>query len=336
MSGEAIPTDSALHRLAAGVAPGLLDEVLHDSRHAAAEILRSKLTAAMLDEVERLLEGRSASAPAASAPAAAPPAPAASPPAPAGWYVYGLTWGSAARGLDVPSGVDGAPVELVCAGDLAAVVSPLRPTGLWGVDGRGEADLESLAPRARQHERVLEQVLDLGAVLPLRFGVLYPSLDRIRAVLDEQAATLAEALRRVDGHREWGLTITVEQAPVDRPTPSLTSVDGRDYLARRRAEREAAERQADEQAAAVAEIHRDLDAVAAAAVVHRAVAGTASRGKVVMRASYLVAESTAAAFRQAAEAGLRSAAPALGLSGDLTGPWPPYHFCDVSLEGVPA
>lgn len=327
--------DEALRRVAADAAPGLLEQIFQESRREAADILKERLTAAMVQEMERLLPaGSPPEAPGdAHKVSSVVPLVRAEKPALSGWYVYGITRSQAAHALDAGSGVDGAPVEVISAGELAALVSPLQDAAAWDVEGGGADTLEALAPRARAHEAVLERVMDRGAVLPLRFGVLYPDVDRLREVLTERADAFGRALGALEGRTEWGLTLTSESSAED-PTASAPA-DGRDYLSRRRTEREAGQARAETLSQVAAAVHDGLRELSSAAVIHRT-AGPGRRPAVVLRASYLVPIESAGAFRQTCEALLTDAPPELGLSGELTGPWPPYHFCDVSLDGVPA
>jgi len=345
------PVEEVVRRAAADVAPALLQQVLDESRSEAAAILKGRLTAAMVREMERLLrragpaqgsvgdptpgdtptkdDGPAGGDVHAVVPLIKPDTPALS-----GWYVYGITRAVAAHALDVGPGVDGAPVEAVPVGGLAAVVSPLRDARGWDIEGQGDDAIEALAPRARAHEAVLERVMDIGSVLPLRFGVLYPDVDRLRDLLRDRSGAFDQALGAIEGQSEWGLTITSE-GEAGEEGPAVTPADGRDYLSRRRTERVAGQARAERMSQVAAAVHEGLRDVSTGAVIHRAGA-SGRRANAVLRASYLVPVEGAEAFRAACEALLTKAPPDLGLSGELTGPWPPYHFCDISLEEVPA
>ena len=343
MSLDEARLEAALQRLAREEAAGLLAEAAEAGRRDALEMLRARFAAALVDEVQRLADSSG------TAPASPPPAepaevvaaarPAAVPGARAGWYVYGLTWDSTARDLHIEAGVDEAPVEIVEAGRIAAVVSPMATTDHWGVRADGEVDLELLAPRAQKHEWVLEQILERGAVLPLRFGVLYPSLEPLRDLLNDRGPDFEDALRRVDNHFEWGLTVWAEEAAAPKPLTDVApspSAAGKDYLARRRADRTAAEEREQETSRMVASLHRALGELSADAIILPAARAARGEGRTVLRACYLVPGSVTEAFRAAAENGLSGAPAHLRLTGELTGPWPAYHFCDLTLEGVTA
>jgi hypothetical protein len=81
-----------------------------------------------------------------------------------------------------------------------------------------------------------------------------------------------------------------------------------------------------------ATLHDRLAALSDAAVAHRPDAPHArlrSGLQPLLRASYLVAHDEAQHFRSAIERELQSGRE-WSLTGELTGPWPPYHF--VALD----
>lgn len=324
-SGQA-SLDAAMKEAAARIASGLLDEVVADARRDAAAVVRGRLTEALVAAMEQEL--------AATRPAAVTPLPVRTQEEPAAWYLYGITRAASAAVVEGSTGIDGFPIEVVAAGPLAAVVSGVRPSDGWGVGPDGDVDLEALAPRARSHEEVLERLLDRGPVLPLRFGVVYPHLAPVRSILEVRRESLEAELHRLDGCAEWGLTLTLDSDTPAADRGAHATAGGRDYLVGRRSERQRAELRSDEAARTAAALHGELLEVAADAVVQPA-SGPGARN-VVLRASYLVPGAAADEFRSRAEERLVAAPAGLGLTGELTGPWPPYHFCDLSLQEVTA
>lgn len=320
----ALQRPGSLERLAAQLGPAVLEEAVRESRRRAAEILTARLTDLLVEEASRGRPERSAPPETADV---------------AGWYVYGLTWPAAAAAVAGAEGVAGAPVESVDIGAVAAVVSPLHQDRGWGIAGDGEVDLQALAPRLAEHQHVLEEILEQGPVLPLRFGVMYPNLDAVQAAVCQGLDLLAEELRRLEGLTEWGLTVEWEREKaravraVDSD-PGSAAQNGRAYLARRQsslAEAEVAYAEVEEAATVV---HAALSSIAEDAIIQ--VPRSKNRGErlVVLRASYLLSRQRVPAFRRAADEVMSRASTHLKLSGELTGPWPAYSFVDVQLEGA--
>jgi Gas vesicle synthesis protein GvpL/GvpF len=317
----------AVQAWARQAAPGLLAGVLDDARAEATSILRRQLVDALLHEAGQLAE-----------PAASFDRPETIS-GPGGSYVYGFTF---AGNACCPGwrGVDGSLTSAVVEGDLAAIVSDVSGAShAWSSSSDGEPDLGALATRAREHERVLELAMEQGPVVPMRFGTLYPSPEAVRRVLRTHRAVIHGAVVQLEGKVEWGLTVTWdkpqtgEAASDDLTPPYPIEAAGRAYLSRREAEKAAAEGLARQRREAAAELHRAIEVVAVAGVVHPARRpGGADQTDVVLRASYLVDKTDADRFQKVIVAALETGSH-LGLSGELTGPWPPYNFSRLELEG---
>jgi hypothetical protein len=223
-------------------------------------------------------------------------------------WVYGVI---DAAGTYAPrvAGVDpGHDVELVREGELAALTSTVAFTE----DSLKDAleDLGRLESIARAHERVLDDALRRGPVVPFRIATLYETREHVREMLAEEHTALIAGLRRLRGKAEWGVK-AYAQAPAERPAEAPAS--GTDYLARKSGDRHAAEAID----AAVDAVHQRLRAESAGAVLNPA----RDRG-LLLNAAYLVADGDVPVFR----------ALVSELSGrhrirlQLTGPWPAFHF----------
>jgi hypothetical protein len=235
-------------------------------------------------------------------------------------WAYGVV-PSVARVPEAP-GIAGRPVERIAHGRLAAFVTAVPEERFTGaaLQERLE-DLDELEALARGHETVLEAALRDGDLVPFRMCTIYRSPDSVRHMLATEAARLERALARLHGRAEWGVKAFA------RPAAAVGSgarpASGAEYLARRRAEREAAEHADGAIAETVAGVHARLAAGASAAVLgtpqDRRLSGRDD--EMVLNASYLVEHERTADF-----AGLVDALGRDGLTLELTGPWPAYHF----------
>jgi hypothetical protein len=301
-------------------ADGLLEEAAAEARAAAKDELRRRLVDAILDEA---LRAPRAVVTAAGADGCDHP----------GVYVYAFTRGDAERTRGLP-GVGGRPTYPVVVSDVVAVVGDIagRRHG-WGTDTRGQPDLALLTPQLTDHERLLEQLLELGPVVPMRFGSLFPSAAAVGEAVDAHREAIVESLDRVEGRVEWGLTVTWSPPPAPHPageTAPAGGAPGRAYLGRRGQQAARAGAEAETGATIGAAVHDALHPLAAASVVHPLPGRPASDGRrAVLRASYLVGRDATDRFRSAIVAALDAAPYDLG--GDLTGPWPPYSFCSLRL-----
>lgn len=328
---DRVPPDQSVSVLAASLAPAVLDAIIEDSRAEAASILRERLSTALVEEVERLVASRYSPGRSPEVCDVRVGADSAVRPG-AGWYVYGITWATAP--LPVLQGVDGGCTQRVVVDDLAAVVSAIDGRSQWSLGPAGDLDSDLLAPRTREHARVLQTMLDNGAVLPLRFGVRYPGLTEVKGFLRENRAALEETLHRVEGQSEWGLVVAWDTTP---DTECESESDHERDLVRhlqRGAVREDAERRARR---AALSIHDELALIASDSVVHPIFTfrRNATGGRCpLLKASYLLPEEQADDFRRAEKSALARDGRDLGLTADLTGPWPPYSFSELLGDPV--
>jgi hypothetical protein len=251
--------------------------------------------------------------------------------------VYGVTRPFAPERLALVSGVDREPVRSVESSGLAAVVGSVDLED-FGEEAlrRNLEDIEWLEACARAHHRVLEAVVRLGSVVPIRLAVVFHDDAGVRSMLESRCQGLSSALRRVDGRFEWGVKAYaapqhLEPAP-DLPQPPSGQGGGTAYLLRRRAQLSAREQAGADLAQGAADVHTRLAAMATASRRHppqdRRLSGRAST--MVLNGAYLLDEDRTEEFVAVATA-LDDRHPVLRL--ELTGPWPPYSFATVEDEG---
>jgi Gas vesicle synthesis protein GvpL/GvpF len=202
----------------------------------------------------------------------------------------------AAMGAEAQRGLDGAPVRVLAEDGLAVAFSRHR-----SVERRPSSDA------LWAHERVVEELMSHGAVLPLRFGTVLDGEDALRAALSARHDELSAGLGRIRGRVELGVRVVAR--PEEEPPPRAAS--GREYILARRTAQRRAERLA-------AEVHDPLASIAHDARVRRPPAGTA-----ILTGAYLVDRRDVGEFR--ARVG-RLAAGRDDVSIVCTGPWPPYSF----------
>ena len=128
-----------------------------------------------------------------------------------GLYVFCFAR-AAAAGAAVGHGLDArAPLGARVHEDVAAICCEV-PLHEWTGEA-GEAhlkDLGWLGPRALRHEAVIEQMMGASPVLPLRFGCLFSSADRLEALLRHERARISAFIDKVAHEEEWSLQGTLE------------------------------------------------------------------------------------------------------------------------------
>ena len=249
-------------------------------------------------------------------------------------HAYGVVDREVTRQAEV-AGLGGAPVLTCAVGPVRTLYSVLDP-GHYGerVWSEHAQDPEWVRDVARQHHGVLQAWSELSDVLPFRLPSLHAGEAGLKRAMRQRAPELSEALDASRGQREWGVKVYWE--PGDSRPPEAKEAreklprTGRGYLLSRSRAAAARENERHLQTAAIRKIHQAFVARSSRAVVSAPLDPVLSgrRAPMLLNAAYLAPrESHPLLLRVASDCASRF--QSLGLSVELTGPWPPYHFAAV-------
>ena len=230
-------------------------------------------------------------------------------------------------------GIEGAPVRSIEEAGLVAAVSDV-PEEHYDQPALDEhvRDGEWLTPRATAHQSVNAAVHRAAeAALPVPFGTIFRSDERVREMLRARADELRAKLESVRGRAEWVIAL-YRDAPkaaehlskireaLEQKAP-VAAGTGRRYLEGRKVEgeRHAELRRLDEEAAGAAE-----QALARVSKQRYAEPIADRDADLVARATYLVRASDEHRMRDAMH-GFNTDWNDRGYELRATGPWPPYR-----------
>lgn len=263
------------------------------------------------------------------------------------FYVYAIARAGEARVPEV-GGVDPRfPMRVVEHDGLAAIVSEVP------LDEFGEERLEEnvrrptwLEEKALRHQRVVARALDADALLPMRFATIFATEEQVRDMLRREQSAFVSLLGRVDGKSEWGVKGLFSRERVRRwiessrpetaivPDEGASAGPGRSYFARKKVERLVDEDVPRTTASWAEAAHRRLAAVASEALVNAPQPPEVSSRaeEMLLNGAYLVRREREDAFRGVV-AELEEEYREMGVSFELTGPWPAYNFVRLPGEG---
>ena len=209
-------------------------------------------------------------------------------------YLYAIT-----DPLSPPAGVTGledAPLQTLEAGALAGVYTTHE-----GLEFTPEPSL------LWRHDQVIEQLMEMAAALPLRFGTVLEHTDQLRAILLREQDRFRSMLERVRGCVELAVRVGLP------PEPEAPVTDGAAYMQTKLA----AQRERERVASGVLAPLREL----ATATSARKPLGNGG----VVSESYLVKRDVVEPFVATVK---ELQAQHEGLAVSCTGPWGPYSFVD--------
>lgn len=253
-------------------------------------------------------------------------------------YVYAVCRPFDTATIDVLTGVGGHPVHFVVEGDLVAVVStvPLAEFDERALHAKLE-DLRLLEEVARAHHGVVDEVSLRVVAVPLRLATIYRGDDRVRQALREHGASFDAILRELLGRVELGVKVYAEAgtrvAASSVPESPVGESPGKAYLRRRKEQRDRRDDTWHKAARLCDRADEVVGAMARASVRHQPQNAALSNafGENVMNNAYLVDQERVTDFFAAVEE-LSSQAPE-GARIEVSGPWAPYSFANVSVMG---
>jgi hypothetical protein len=219
----------------------------------------------------------------------------------------------------------GDELELIGGDELAVVVGEV-PLSEFGEDVLPERlnDRRWLEETVRAHEGVVRRLFELTTVVPLRFGSIHRDRASVRSFLEAEEEAFASTVERIRGRVELGVKVW-RSSPSAAPE-AVAPATGREYLERRKLERERAQAAAADLGDRLSRIHGRLLGAAEAGTLNRPQPSelTGSEQQMVMNAAYLVRAGDATLAAEVER--LRSENGDLAF--DITGPWAPYNFVD--------
>jgi hypothetical protein len=202
-------------------------------------------------------------------------------------------------------------------------------------------DVEWLEHAARRHELVLEAARESTTIVPLRLCTIYRGEEQVQAMLAREGEVILDALDRLEGKTEWGVKLIAEPGALEHalaehePEETEEVSAGVAYMKGRG--REAREREEIDELANLwaAEAHDCLSDSADEALLNPLQNPEVSGhvGEMLLNGVYLVADAEISGFKAGVES-LGERFTDLGVSVEMTGPWPPYNFVKNSIEAA--
>lgn len=200
-------------------------------------------------------------------------------------------------------------------------------------------DLNWLGPRARTHESVVQEVMQLSPVLPVKFGTIYRSNSGLADFINHNGAVILQALHQVHGKAEWSVKAYIDEARVrvfvtetnpeiQQLTARLSVSPGLRYMQQKQVDlrvETALSGWASEVAGKIEEILAP-NAVGISTLKLHSSAMSGRPERMIYNGGFLLDNSNINSFENVIQQ-FQSRYESSGLILELRGPWPPYHFC---------
>jgi predicted nucleic acid-binding protein len=259
-------------------------------------------------------------------------------------YLFGFV---SASGGDEEGEAIGRDVMLVPDDDVALAASIVRARDYEPPPDSADPSrrLDWVAPLAMRHHDVVQRLHAAGTVVPLKFGALCPDMDHAVTIVRRLHGPIAALLKRFAGKDEWTLTVGADRealaGALKQARPGLLRLEqdaahmtaGAAYLARKRLQQLLADLIVEGCDAIEERVWRRVaDAGAEFACGARSTRDICAGGVAVAHGAVLVARERLAAVERVL-GDLEMEHESIGLSCELSGPWPPYSFAETIEVG---
>lgn len=231
--------------------------------------------------------------------------------------------------------------------DICGVTSsvPLSEFGETVLD-KNFQNMHWLEKKALLHENILEQIMDIYPIIPMRFCTIYNSDDRIREVLEEHYEKFLTILRFLEDKEEWGVKIFCDAGVLEKEvvkssdkvrkieTEIAGNSSGKAFFLKKKLAGLIKEEVEARSFAYADECYTRLARIAENSCLNKLLDKevTGNAGEMLLNSAYLVTRGKVEEFRQEVALLEQEYGPS-GLEFAVTGPWPPYHFCRSGLDG---
>lgn len=245
-------------------------------------------------------------------------------------------------GTQLPAAVDAPPLVLLREGAVAALLARVPREDFCGTDATQRlADPAWLATQVIRHSAVLNWAMRHSPVFPARLGTLFSSIERVQVLMREHAAVIDRVLDRVEDKTEWAVkgwlnrSIAEQRQALTLATcePDEALSPGTRYLSKRIHQAQAA-RQLDAwlvQSAQAILARLTNQAQAFRSRPATSAGSPATSNELVSNWAFLLNERQTPAFSDLVQSINREFAGA-GFQLEVSGPWPPYSFCEPLME----
>ncbi|MFC7319912.1 GvpL/GvpF family gas vesicle protein [Halobacillus campisalis] len=263
------------------------------------------------------------------------------------FYLYGMiqTRENQTNPFSELKGIDGEHrLDLMEYGELSAVFCHVDEEE-FGEDVLEEKtnQMEWVKDKAFHHHEMLMKIHEQATIIPMKFCTIYKTEQNLRAMIDSHQQQMVDLLKQLDGKEEWNLKIYCDR---DRLSEQVSEHNlnikkkkeeiaqmskGRQYLESRKIDQYIDQEVEKEQEEFSSEFHDKLADFSVNSTVkknwNRDVTGKDE--EMCWNSAYLVPLDKVENFLEL----VTEAEKAHGQSGwifEATGPWPAYHFANLS------
>ncbi len=239
------------------------------------------------------------------------------------------------------TGIDGINDTIVLShNDLCALVSPVS-SDEYSEESLEQhiQDLEWLTPKVKIHENIIRSIMEGHSVLPMRFGIIYTSVEGILNVLKANYDGLSSFFDYIADKEEWGIKVYADElAGVEAIANSYEAIkqldkqiasvpQGQAYLLKKKRESLIRQYRGGYLRKLSDELYEQMSGWTVDGRKNKVLSNKATGrdADMILNAAFLINENEIDSFKDR----LNDLASSYqdGILFEISGPWPCYNFC---------
>lgn len=257
-----------------------------------------------------------------------------------GLYLYCFFKGPSS--LPTEMGIDGKNNTFVLSYKaLCALVSPVS-LDEYNEDVLNQRlnDLKWLTSKIKRHEEIIRYVTGICPVMPVKFGAIYTSSERVLEILRNGYDKFNSFLEFVQDKEEWGIKVYVDEKACGE------TIEGKNYTLREATEgassarsgeayffRKKRERVIQQEVFCLLdnladELYQQMESWSVDGRINKLLSkeATGRQEEMFLNAAFLLKKTEVELFKQRVD-DMAASHASYGLLFEFSGPWPPYNFC---------
>ena len=256
-------------------------------------------------------------------------------------YTYCIIDYPTRKQLLLPNKTELGEVHPIAFQDVAALVSEVSPIEFnqQEIDKKTK-DLSWLTDTATKHEQVLEHIMNTTIPIPMKLCTIFTSKKNVIEMLKQNYPQFKNNLRRIENKVELGVTaycnlnilktklMQTSQKTMNLQKQISNTTPGKAYFLKQELEELTATETRKQAQTLADEIFQKTKQTSEESVLNNPLSkeATQSTDDMILNAAYLVRKENVETFKtQFQEA--KKHYNNFGVELKLTGPWPPYNFC---------
>lgn len=231
-------------------------------------------------------------------------------------------------------------VYSICHNGLYAIVNKVSKSSFSEENlKKNLSDIKWVEEKAREHIKVINQVMESATVIPFKFGTVFKTEDNLKKMIEDCSGQIKDNISKLDGKEEWSVKIYCDfkilNEKISQISEKIKELDqeivssslGKAFLLKKKREdliKEEVNKKINE---CGQNCYEKLKERAEEVVINKLLPKevTEKENEMILNSAYLVLKEKVETFLDLIEE-MKNKHSEVGFEFDCAGPWPPFNF----------